>query len=148
MPMLGYPELCLDPDLTYPPQTKNIIHPLRKKQKHNRSGVLNVRWTNVKVKNRPRIRLGWPGWFFGDAKLRKAFQGGPWSRARYIHEVKWGPRNGMVSMDLVLNVFISFFWGGGKDSNAFLTCASFFLTRGGSKEQLSNTNYLNLWKKN
>ena len=48
----------------------------------------------------------------------------------------------MVSMDLVLNVFISHFFLDGKDSNAFLTCASFF-NRGGSQEQLSNTNCLN-----
>ena len=78
--------------LPSPPPKKNIIHPLK------RSGVLNVPWTNVKVKNRPRktgLGFQWvaPGLVFvGDAKLR-AYRfkvGGPWSPI-IINGVKWGP---------------------------------------------------------
>ena len=41
-----------------PPPKKKKHHPSPPKKKQNRSGVLNVPWTNVKVRNRPRIRPG------------------------------------------------------------------------------------------
>ena len=103
--------------------------------------MLNVPWTNVKVKN--RLESDWVGrdGFLGMLRSEKHFKVAPGAELR-IHEVKWGPRNGMVSMDVLwMFLYPMFFWVVKIRMHFWLV--HLFFNRGGSKEQLSNTNCLN-----
>ena len=78
--------------------------------------MLNVPWTNVKVKNRPRktgLGFQWvaPGWFFWGCQAPSlSFQGGWALEPIVINGVKWGPPLEMAENQQVTGV-IREFWG-------------------------------------